>query len=85
MQKDEELESQDWRKLLVQPVAVPNLAHTGIRSAFTHTGVPTLRPDGTVSAACKRHIAEEFKNLPQNPVVYDPLDMTRRDKEKVRG
>jgi hypothetical protein len=32
MKKDEELESEPWRKVLVQPVAVPNLAHTGIRS-----------------------------------------------------
>ena len=84
MRKDEELERQDWRKLLVQPVAVPNLAHTGIRSAYSYSGVPALRPDGTVSSACKRHIAKEFKNLPQNTTAYDPLDMTRRDKEKVR-
>lgn len=42
----------------------------------------TLRPDGTVSNACKRHIRREFRELPKQTVAYDPLDMSRRDKDK---
>ncbi len=75
---------ESWRSALVQPVAVPNLAHTGIRSAFTFTGQPVLRPDGSISNALRRHIATEYKELPQMPTAYDPLDMAFRDKEKRR-
>lgn len=32
MKRDSELESEPWRQVLVQPITVPNLAHTGIRS-----------------------------------------------------
>ncbi|GMH78703.1 hypothetical protein TrLO_g1454 [Triparma laevis f. longispina] len=82
MKRDSELESEPWRQVLVQPITVPNLAHTGIRSSFTFSGMSTLRPDGTVSNACKRHIRREFRELPKQTVAYDPLDMSRRDKDK---
>ena len=75
---------QHWRATLVQPVTVPNLAHTGIRSAFTYSGAPVLRPDGGVSATLKRHISKEFRGLPKQPTAYDPLDMSFRDKEERR-
>jgi hypothetical protein len=65
---------------------VPNLAHTGIRSNFTFTGEPVLRPDGSVSNLLRRHIANGFKELPMNPksTVLDRNDMAYRDKEKRR-
>ena len=50
--------------------------------SFTFTGMSTLRPDGTVSNACKRHIRREFRELPKQTTAYDPLDMSVRDKEK---
>ncbi|GMH58264.1 hypothetical protein TrRE_jg3764 [Triparma retinervis] len=71
-----------WKSTLVQPVAVPNLAHTGIRSAFTFSGAPVLRPDGAVSAGLKRYINKEFRELPHLTTAYDPLDMAHRDKVK---
>eukprot|EP00520_Triparma_pacifica_P016828 CAMPEP_0118645410 /NCGR_PEP_ID=MMETSP0785-20121206/7490_1 /TAXON_ID=91992 /ORGANISM="Bolidomonas pacifica, Strain CCMP 1866" /LENGTH=150 /DNA_ID=CAMNT_0006537299 /DNA_START=78 /DNA_END=526 /DNA_ORIENTATION=- len=73
-----------WKSTLVQPVAVPNLAHTGIRSAFTFSGAPVLRPDGAVSAGLKRYINKEFRELPHLTTAYDPLDMAHRDKVKRR-
>ena len=73
---------ESWRHTLIQPVAVPNLAHTGIRSSFTFTGEPVLRPDGSVSNLLRRHIRDINKNLPKDPRggCVDVNDMANRDK-----
>jgi hypothetical protein len=37
-----------YQNLLVQPVAVPDLEHTGLRTAFVKdSGATTIKPDGS--------------------------------------
>ena len=46
-----------WKKLLIQPVSIPNLGHTGIHTAFGNSRATQLtRPDGMVTSSMKKSI-----------------------------
>ena len=67
-----------WKQLLIQPISVPNLEHTGIQSAFEEKKEPLMKPDGSVNYAMRSTIKQQYtalsrehqrlKNKSENPV-----------------
>ena len=52
---------QPWRRLLIQPVSLPSLGHTGILTAFDPAGASLVRPDGKVHSNLKDMIQTSFR------------------------
>ena len=50
-----------WRKLLIQPVSIPSLDHTGIRTAFDPPQAKLIRPDGKVHRNLKVIIQDSLR------------------------
>ena len=50
-----------WRKLLIQPVSIPSLDHTGIRTAFDPPQAKLIRPDGKVHRNLKVLIQDSLR------------------------
>lgn len=70
-----------WRSTVVQPCAIPDMLHTGVRSSFVFQGPTYLRPDGSISAELRNGIQKKFMETPSYPVV-DIQDMRRVDVER---
>ena len=51
-----------WNHLLIQPISVPDLSHTGISSAFEPPKPPLMRPDGSVDSGLRAIIREKYAN-----------------------
>ena len=52
-----------WKKLLIQPVSIPALSHTGVRTAFTGVeSAPLLRPDGCSTNSLKALIQTSVRS-----------------------
>jgi hypothetical protein len=52
-----------WKHLLIQPISVPNLEHTGIQSAFGEKKEPLMKPDGSVNFAMRSTIKKQYTAL----------------------
>ena len=70
-----------WRSAFIQPCAIPDMNHTGVRSPFLYQGPTYMRPDGTISAELRQGIQKKFMETPNFPVM-DVKDMRRVDAEK---
>ena len=51
----------EWRQLLIQPVSIPSLTHTGIHTAFEPSGEELVRPDGKVHHSLKQVITSSLR------------------------
>jgi len=71
-------ETEEWRKLVIQPAVIPDLQHTGVRSDFTYQGDTFMRPDGAVTSELRSSIQTKFSEIPKAPLV-DPQDMKQVD------
>lgn len=52
-----------WKNLLIQPISIPNLDHTGIKSAFEPPQEPFMKPDGSVNNAMRSTIKKQYTSL----------------------
>ena len=52
-----------WKKLLIQPISIPNLDHTGIQTAFEPPKEPFMKPDGSVNNAMRSTIKKQYTSL----------------------
>ena len=52
-----------WKHLLIQPISVPNLDHTGIQTAFEEKKEPLMKPDGSVNSAMRSTIKKQYTAL----------------------
>ncbi|CAM9580477.1 unnamed protein product, partial [Choristocarpus tenellus] len=66
-----------WRRSAIQPVPIPDLSHTGIRTAFSH-GVDTFTPAGTITDEFRATIRGTVRDLPRKS-LHDSRDMGARD------
>ena len=58
-------EQPEHQRLLIQPVSIPSLAHTGCMTAFSSRKPKYSRPDGTVCPALKSSIASGVRSYPR--------------------
>ena len=52
-----------WKHLLIQPISIPNLEHTGIQSAFEDPKEPLMKPDGSINNAMRKTIKKQYTSL----------------------
>uniref|UniRef100_A0A7S2D1F7 Uncharacterized protein n=1 Tax=Florenciella parvula TaxID=236787 RepID=A0A7S2D1F7_9STRA len=67
-----------WSKVHTQPIAIPDLNHTGVRTEFTYNGETFLRPDGSVSLDLQNSIRSKVAALPKRP-THDTDDIQHID------
>ena len=70
-----------WRLATAPPRAIPDLAHTGVRTPFTYQGPQYLRPDGSISSELRGGIRTAMRALPNMPVA-DYHDVRYLDYER---
>jgi hypothetical protein len=54
-----------WKKLLVQPVSIPSLSHTGIKCAFSTAQKDYTRPDGSISTELRSTVSSGVRSYPR--------------------
>ena len=55
--------SAKWKKLLIQPISIPNLGHTGIKTAFSRQEEALMRPDGSVGKGLRNLIQSTMRDF----------------------
>ena len=60
---------EDRPSVHIQPIAIPDLSHTGVRTSFTYKGANFMRPDGRVSGELQTSIRKQVASLPARPLV----------------
>ena len=66
--------SAKWKKLLIQPISIPNLGHTGIKTAFSAQEEVLMRPDGSVGKGLRNLIQStmrDFRRLEEEDPEYE--------------
>ncbi|CAN0261254.1 unnamed protein product [Ectocarpus fasciculatus] len=67
-----------WRKASIEPVPIPDLGHTGIRTRFSAGAGNGFTPDGSMTENFRAGIHDTIRNLP--PQAFgDARDMKTRD------
>jgi hypothetical protein len=64
-----------WKRLLIQPICMPDLSHTGIETAFGVSSPALMRPDGSVDVGLKALIKSQYVGVTRGPVD----EKTRRE------
>eukprot|EP00752_Nemacystus_decipiens_P011697 g10380.t1 len=67
-----------WRKASIQPVPIPDLGHTGIRTKFSTGAGNGFTPNGVMTDTFRTGIHDTIRNLPP-PALRDARDMKTRD------
>ncbi|CAM9670266.1 unnamed protein product, partial [Hapterophycus canaliculatus] len=67
-----------WREASIQPVPIPDLGHTGIRTKFSTGAGDGFTPDGTMTETFRTDIHDTVRNLPP-ATRRDARDMKTRD------
>ena len=77
--------------LLIQPISMPELSHTGLSSSFMPEDAPFMLPDGSASKELRRQIKERYAAVRREEEVddsedqdkeYDEYDEYEREEEK---
>eukprot|EP00903_Cladosiphon_okamuranus_P015489 g14300.t1 len=78
MHRPFEGEDASWRKASIQPVPIPDLGHTGIRTKFSTGAGNGFTPSGGMTETFRTGIHDTMRNLPPQ-ALGDARDMKARD------
>lgn len=67
-----------WRMASIQPVPIPDLSHTGIRTKFSPGAGNGFTPNGAMTSTFRTSIHDAMRSLPGGG-LGDPHDMKTRD------
>ncbi|CAN0331626.1 unnamed protein product, partial [Ectocarpus sp. 12 AP-2014] len=67
-----------WRKASIEPVPIPDLGHTGIRTRFSAGAGDGFTPNGAMTENFRAGIHDTIRNLPPQ-ALGDARDMKARD------
>lgn len=68
----------NWRRASIQPVPIPDLNHTGIRTKFSQGANGGFTPDGALTVSFRTDIHDTIRHLSRRPLT-DARDVRTKD------